>query len=443
LVLLLWAWLLVGVASASAASDETSLSVDVRDVSPRELVQAVCETPSESLVRFVDLDSDGLDEAVVSAVCGDPELTSIGVFVAAPEFPILVDTLATYHVRLDDGAPPTLTAVGLAPPSEDDEVGVVESGYTLIDRRLQLLAQRPRTTGDYFTSVFHDSSSAQTGYVLNPHLDAGDQPLRRYIAHLPSGYDPGTPAPLLIGLHSYGATPGLQENKMYRFRELADERGWIYVAPYGLLDGSSKRYWNATDACCDYYFSQVDDVAYISSVIDEVSLLYNVDPQRVFVVGHSNGGFMAHRLACDLSDRITAVVSIAGAQWLDPSSCSPTSPVSVLEIHGDSDTEVSYQGGFFSRDPPYPLAEYPPYPSASQTVAHWARLNGCGAKVSRTHQRLNLDLKLVGRETRVERFKSCSSGGVELWTIEGGEHIPFFYRVWAEPVFEFLANAQP
>jgi polyhydroxybutyrate depolymerase len=214
----------------------------------------------------------------------------------------------------------------------------------------------------------------------------------------------------------------------------ADKRGWLYVHPNGLHNRKWDRFWNATDACCNFYSAQVDDVSYISSLIDDVSALYNVDAKRVFVVGHSNGGFMAHRLACDLSDRITAVVSIAGAQWSDPSNCNPTSPVAVLQVHGDSDARVLYAGGAYDGHL---------YPSAQQTVELWAVLNACGSLVSRTHQRLDLDRVLDGRETRVERFRSCRRGAVELWTIEGGEHIPVLTRRWPEPIFDFLASAQP
>jgi polyhydroxybutyrate depolymerase len=91
-------------------------------------------------------------------------------------------------------------------------------------------------------------------------------------------------------------------------------------------------------------FTGIDDVAFIAKLIDDVSSLYSVDAERIYVVRHSNGGFMAHRLACDLSDRITAIVSIGGAQWLDRAQCAPTSSVAVLELHGLSDENVKIRG---------------------------------------------------------------------------------------------------
>ena len=81
---------------------------------------------------------------------------------------------------------------------------------------------------------------------------------------------------------------------------------------------------DVTDGCCDLYQSRVDDVTYFDAMLDDISAKNNVDKKRVFVVGHSNGGFMAHRLACDLSPAVEAIVSLAGAQWLDVTMCQPT-----------------------------------------------------------------------------------------------------------------------
>ena len=107
-------------------------------------------------------------------------------------------------------------------------------------------------------------------------------------------------------------------------------------------------------------------------MIDDISTRYNVDPKRIFIVGHSNGAFMSHRLACDLSDRIAAIASLAGAAWNDASKCNPSSQVSVLDVHGDADTVINYGGGavpadLIARDPP---ETQPPYPSEAETMAH-------------------------------------------------------------------------
>src|SRR5260221_19774 len=117
---------------------------------------------------------------------------------------------------------------------------------------------------------------------------------------------------------------------------LADEKPVLYASADGTVDVTSLRCWNATDACCDIYSKPVDDVAYASAIIDDVESKYSVDRKRIYLLGHSNGGFMVHRLACDLSSRVAAVVSLAGMTWDDAGKCAPTDRVSVLQMHGNA-----------------------------------------------------------------------------------------------------------
>src|SRR2546426_27604 len=82
---------------------------------------------------------------------------------------------------------------------------------------------------------------------------------------------------------------------------VSDEKTFIYAYPDGLTDVLGQRFWNATDACCDIYNKPTDDVYFATAVLADVQSSWSVDPKRIYVFGHSNGGFMAHRLACDLS----------------------------------------------------------------------------------------------------------------------------------------------
>lgn len=260
---------------------------------------------------------------------------------------------------------------------------------------------------------------------------AGRRPaLRPYHLKLPAGYLPGTPAPLLLMFHGYGSS-ALQEEAYLRLSALSDQKGFIYASADGTVDPGGLRFWNATDACCDLYGIPVDDVAYATAILDDVQAKYAVDPKRIFVIGHSNGGFLAHRLACDLSGRIAGIVSLAGATWSDAGKCKPAGPVAVLQIHGDADPVILYGGGRYSS-----LA--PAYPSAHQTVATWAALDGCGA-LQQTSETLDLDSSLAGAETGIERSPSCRGGAAELWTIHGGSHLPSFNAGWSEPVWRFLS----
>jgi pimeloyl-ACP methyl ester carboxylesterase len=89
-----------------------------------------------------------------------------------------------------------------------------------------------------------------------------------------------------------------------------------------------------------------DDAAYVNAIIDDVSSKYNVDTKRIFLVGHSAGAFLAQGLACGVSDRIAAIASLAGA-LIAGGPCNPSSRLSVLDVHGDADTIISYEGGSF------------------------------------------------------------------------------------------------
>tara|TARA_B100000029_G_scaffold43608_1_gene40392 strand:- start:172 stop:1062 length:891 start_codon:yes stop_codon:yes gene_type:complete len=118
----------------------------------------------------------------------------------------------------------------------------------------------------------------------------------------------------------------------------------MLVLPDGMKNPDGNQYWNATDACCDFYQSGVDDVAYLSGVIEEAIEAFNIDTKRVFLVGHSNGGYMAHRLACERSDLIAGIVSLAGSTWYDEAKCGNPDPVAVLQVHGTWDTTIRYWG---------------------------------------------------------------------------------------------------
>jgi polyhydroxybutyrate depolymerase len=139
---------------------------------------------------------------------------------------------------------------------------------------------------------------------------------------------------------------------------------------------------------------------------------------------------MAHRMACNQSDRIAAIVSLAGATYSNPKSCNPSSPVSVLQIHGSNDAVISYTGGYLFGSA---------YPSARRTIDLWGKLNECGKKPYRVLPRLDLDRKLAGAETTVLRYKGCKTGAnSELWTINKGKHSPELSANFAKSLIDYL-----
>jgi polyhydroxybutyrate depolymerase len=233
--------------------------------------------------------------------------------------------------------------------------------------------------------------------------------------------------------HGYGSN-AVDHESYLNLTALSDERGILYAYPDGTKDVTGQRFWNATDSCCDFYGVSVDDVAYTGQIIDDMESHFAVDQHRLYVFGHSNGGFLAHRLGCDLSSRLAAVVSLAGANWKDSSRCAASAPLPVVEIHGTSDTTISYNGGY-----PGWVPFLPPYPSAHDTVATWAAIDGCTGGLQPTGISYDLDSSLPGAETHVDRYAGCAAAGVELWTMQGGQHVPNLQPTWYEPVWEFLS----
>ncbi len=239
----------------------------------------------------------------------------------------------------------------------------------------------------------------------------------------------GAPAPRLIILHGWGSN-GADADAYLGLGPVAAAHGFMYVHPDGTMDSSGRTFWNATNACCDFDGLAPDDSTYLADLIGEVASTAPLDASRVYVVGHSNGGFMAHRFACDHADLLAAVVSFAGATYPTESDCEPAAPVYVVQIHGQLDDTILYDGGELDGQP---------YPSASDTVLSWARNDGCALTGASSETRLDLALPNDDAETQVFAYSGCEpGGGAELWTIPAGPHVPDLSSTFAETVVSFL-----
>ena len=260
---------------------------------------------------------------------------------------------------------------------------------------------------------------------------------RPYKSHVPASYDATKPTPLVLMLHGYNSNAAAHE-AYFQLIPASDAHGFLYAYPDGLPDILGKQGWNASDACCIFQPQKPDDLSYLTAVLDDMASKYNVDPKRIFIVGHSNGGFMAQAVACALSTRIAAVVSQAGAVFADATQCKATSPVAFRQIHASNDDTISYDGGkvFF-------LAAA--YPSAHQTVATWAAKSGCAATLLTNVGTQDVTTAVAGAETVVDRYDGCSGGStVELWTMNGiptdqMPHQPALTAGYAETAWTFFA----
>jgi polyhydroxybutyrate depolymerase len=167
---------------------------------------------------------------------------------------------------------------------------------------------------------------------------------RTYHVHVPADAADG-PVPLLIGLHG-GLGSGEQFERNTGMNAVADANGFIAVYPDGIggaAGNENLRTWNGGQCCGPAQRDDVDDVAFISALIDELSATYSVDSAQVFAVGHSNGGIMAYRLGCELADKVTGVGVYAAT--LGVAACEPSAPVSLIHVHGTADQNLPIAGG--------------------------------------------------------------------------------------------------
>ena len=254
--------------------------------------------------------------------------------------------------------------------------------------------------------------------------------LRPYSEFVPSSYSSNTPAPLVVLLHGYGSS-GKQQESYMNFTAVAEQRGFILAYPDGTVDLTGKQFWNATEVCCNF-FSNVDDAAYLISMLNDMESKYSIDHKRIYFVGHSNGGFMSYRMACKHSDRIAAIASLAGATFFNSSDCAAKDSVSVLQVHGTSDTTILYNGGsILGRQ----------YPSATASATQWATFDRCSNNAVPRTDKLDLVTTIAGSETSITSWNNCRNGTeVELWTVDQGAHVPALNTTFASKIYDFFAS---
>lgn len=186
-----------------------------------------------------------------------------------------------------------------------------------------------------FTISFGASLAAQTtvtDYITFGGLD------RYYRLYVPAVYNANQSVPLILNLHGYTSN-AIQQEFYGDLKPIADTANFLVVHPEG-TGPSGQQFWNAWDDP-----TGPNDVGFLSALIDTLSAHYNIDPERVFSCGMSNGGIMSYYLACHLNNKIAAIASVTGSMTLNnPSTCQATSPVPVLEIHGTADATVPYLG---------------------------------------------------------------------------------------------------
>jgi polyhydroxybutyrate depolymerase len=250
--------------------------------------------------------------------------------------------------------------------------------------------------------------------VLSPAQEFQFKGLKRcYQIHVPVFYTSSKPVPLLIALHGGGGNSA-RMGKFSGFDKLSDRDTFLVVYPQAY-----EKHWN-DGRDMDIYASQkdqVDDVGFISALIDTVQKKYTIDPSKVYVTGMSNGGMMSYRLACELGHRIKAIAAvIANIPVKLKDSCNPSQAIPVLIMNGTEDPLMPFEGGDVHLGKRKNLGKVI---STAETVKFWLDKNRCTGKPLLQ----NLPDKDPADGCRVTETVYCTGvNQVVLYTIVGGGH---------------------
>ena len=250
--------------------------------------------------------------------------------------------------------------------------------------------------------LLNDAAPASLGEQIAPGVDIWSGTPRSYTVYVPRAYDPAEPMPLVLALHGRGGN-GRGMAYLSNFNELAEREGIIVVYPDGL-----NREWSYLDR-------GPDDVGFLTRLVDDVARDLAVDPQRVYVTGFSNGGFMTQRLACEAPDTFAAFASVGAT--LSPnfvSLCEGAPAVPILLMHGTADPIVAWTGASYSG---MVIAA-----SMPDTAIFWAEHNQCDPE-----QVVREDVPKADPDapTQVHRYHiaGCADRGfVQYNVVEGGGH---------------------
>ncbi|MGI8823761.1 MAG: extracellular catalytic domain type 1 short-chain-length polyhydroxyalkanoate depolymerase [Acidimicrobiia bacterium] len=215
---------------------------------------------------------------------------------------------------------------------------------------------------------------------------------RSYLLFVPESLHPDDPVPLVIDLHGF-TVDAVRHGSVSRWNALAGIEGFVVATPSALGDPLSWAIASGT--------ASTADIAFLLAVIDDVAAQVTIDPGRVYLSGFSNGGGMAHRLACEHAERVAAIGTVAGA-YVDADDCAPSRPVSVIAFHGTSDLVVPYDG----------LSDV--FPPILDWAHAWAGRDRCAPVAARTE---------VSADTVADTWTGCAGGtGVVVYTVESGSH---------------------
>ena len=216
---------------------------------------------------------------------------------------------------------------------------------------------------------------------------------------------------VLFNLHGYGSD-AIEQMNYTNFNNLANtkENNFILIHPQGAPLNtaltSSSSHWNSGGWTIG---STVDDVDFIDTIIALVSQKYDLNQNRIYSTGMSNGGFMSYHLACNLSSKIAAVASVTGSMSSETyESCNPDHPTSILQVHGSIDVTVPFQGNSALG-----------MRSVNDVMDYWKLYNACDVDPTS----IIIDYFDIEIAVQHDTYSNCLNDvHVELYKIEGMGH---------------------
>ncbi len=276
-------------------------------------------------------------------------------------------------------------------------------------RKLLLTAALVLTSLSCSTSRLSSSTDArlEAGTLQHEGLD------RSYWVYAPDSLDAGKPAPLVLALHGGGGTGKAMCTLAGGLMAVADEQGFLLACPDGV-----ERHWNDGRGIDDWraHAEQIDDVGFLTALVEQLSQQWSIDREAVFVTGISNGGLMSYRMACERADLVGGIAAVT-ASLPEALACEPSRPVSVLILNGTDDPLVPYEGGEVT----VLRRQLGRVRSTEETYQFWAEINGCqGAAIVTAEPDLD---PTDGTKVQRTSLGDCQDGTrVELYTIVGGGH---------------------
>ena len=241
-------------------------------------------------------------------------------------------------------------------------------------------------------------------------IQTSDGRTRTYRFFKPGSIDSKIPAPLVLAFHG-GLASARQFEANSGLSEFAESNGFYVVYPNGINASETQpgfQTWNAGDCCGPAVRNGVDDVAFMASLIKLIKDSYLIDPTRVFAMGHSNGGMLAYKLACELSDQVKGVGIQSASLGMD--NCGSVNPVKLVHIHGTADKNFPIEGGLGSG-----IAGVP-FRSARFALDVFASINKCNKTPEATRDIRNSEITIY-------EWNKCSTNvGMRYITVEGASH---------------------